>query len=258
MRQSTHPSPSRSRSVKLRSRGRRARCARIPRAPTRRLRSRPATLVPTKRCATDLLHPHGIGVPVPPPWIGYRGNRLRAAPFDAPGRAPGARRRCRGGRRIRKFRSSARARRLPSAARSWLARVACLPSLHSVLVGRPPGTARAPRGRGSAPPRDLAARRSGAREGESQDSHPTAVITRGGTFGPVCPCDDARIGATTSAAGLPFRAERGVGPLGFAARPFDRCALVVSSFEAQHSITRSRNCQIGRSKNSGNSRSKST
>jgi hypothetical protein len=92
----------------------------------------------------------------------------------------------------------------------------------------------------------------------ARDSHPTTVITRGGTFGPVCPCDDARIGATTSAAGLPVRAVRGVGPLGFAAQSFDWCALVVSSFEAQQNTLGSRICQIGLLKNSEKTSSKST
>jgi hypothetical protein len=77
-----------------------------------------------------------------------------------------------------------------------------------------------------------------------------AVITRGGTFGPVCPCDDVpgRSDDFGGWAALP-RGARGGAP-GFATRPSDRCALVVSSFEAQQDTRRVRACQMRLAENS--------
>ena len=71
-----------------------------------------------------------------------------------------------------------------------------------------------------------------------------AVITRGGTFGPVCPCDDVpgRSDDFGGWAALP-RGARGGAP-GFATRPSNRCALVVSSFEAQQSTRLAWLCQM--------------
>jgi hypothetical protein len=69
-------------------------------------------------------------------------------------------------------------------------------------------------------------------------------------FGPVCPCDDVpgRSDDFGGWAALP-RVARDGAP-GFATRPSSRCALVVSSFEAQQDTRRAPGCQMRLAENS--------
>ncbi len=209
-------SPSRGRRARRRGRGRGCCAVASPRRPPRPLRSRPAASVPTRCCATDLLHPRDQGVPVP--WPRCQAPRRHGRGVHLPRASnPSARRRRqpRGWRGGRARRGSARTRRrlrLPSASQRLGSMSCSLSCAWSRLVSSAVGRA-SRRGRGSAAPRPLSGATQRGEGGRVARRSNPAVITRGGTLVPSAPATTFQVGATTSAAGLPFRVQdAGWGP----------------------------------------------